>query len=192
MVVLLLTFVSLSVVMSISIPLSCISLNGYIPTLGTSPSSTSLYIACSSTNRYSTPSSSDSSMYIKSTGVVLGLACSLELQPLLHLCKNYTIDVPDLYMFQIMECTNFNFSWSVFLPHASKMVNAMATSLPIAECSTFKHSLFFSTFLLLLFFFCFLILSMSMLTSLCFLLICYYLQFLNIVIRIHAFTNFEL
>jgi hypothetical protein len=35
-------------------------------------------------------------------------------------------------------------------------------------------------------------LSMSMLTSLCFLLICYYLQFLNIVIRIHAFTNFEL
>ncbi len=105
MVACLLTFVAPNALISISITLGCIfidvyiSVDGYPLTSNTSSSSSSLCATCALTDHYSTPSySSNCSMFIGTTDVALGLACTLELQPLLHLHKNSIVNVLDLYI----------------------------------------------------------------------------------------------
>jgi hypothetical protein len=66
-------------------------------TLGLSLSSKSFWVAAyPSTNCCSTPSSLDSWICTRSTSVALGPPYSLELQPLFHLCKNFTTYDPNL------------------------------------------------------------------------------------------------
>jgi hypothetical protein len=99
MVVHLFTSVAPSAIMLISITLGCIFVYGCTPTSDLYSSSTSFYDACFSTDLRSTPLSlSDSSMYTESIGVALGRTYSLELQPLLCPCKNFTVDVPNLHI----------------------------------------------------------------------------------------------
>ncbi len=112
-----LTYVEPGTFISISITLGCTSIDictfvdGYTPTLNIFSSSTSFYIAYVLTNCCYTPSSSsDSSMFTESTNVAPGLACTFELQPLLHLHKNSNAYVPILYISWIIVCANCIFS----------------------------------------------------------------------------------
>jgi hypothetical protein len=74
-----------------------------------------LWDACALTNHFSTPSSSSNfSMFIRFIDVVHGFTCTLELWPLLHLCKNSTTNVLNLYISWIIVCTNCIFSLYVF------------------------------------------------------------------------------
>ncbi len=78
-------FISISIALGCTFINVCIFVDGYIPT--------------SSIFSSSTPSSSsDFSMFIGSIDVALGPTYTLELQPLLRLCKNSIIDVLVLYM----------------------------------------------------------------------------------------------
>ncbi len=126
------------------------SSDGYTPTSNMSSSSTSFYVAYASIDCYSTPSTSfDSSMYTRSIKGTIGLACSFELQPLLCLCKNSTIDVSNLYIYLELSYVHIASSQCTFcLLHTLKMmVNMGATLLPMAKCSALQHTLLFSTLL---------------------------------------------
>ncbi len=135
---------ALDALILISITLGCTFVNVYAPALDISSSSMS-YTAYALTNCYSTPSSSsNSSMYTKSTYVAHGPAYSLKLQPLLRMCKT------QLQMFWIciyldLSCAQIASSHcTLCLLHTLKMMVSMTTTLPpSAKCSTFQHSLLF-------------------------------------------------
>jgi hypothetical protein len=100
----LLAFVKLDTFILVSITLVstsidvCTSMDGGIPFVDLFSSYASFYVGYASINCYSTPLSSNFSMFTISINVVFGLAYTLELQPLLRLGKNSTIDVPVLYI----------------------------------------------------------------------------------------------
>jgi hypothetical protein len=152
------TSITPSTLISISSTVGCTPINIYTSIDGCTPTSNmlssfaSFYIACASIDYYSTPSSSsNSSMYTRSIDVILGHACSLELQPLICLCKNSTIDVLILYIFWIIICAHCIFSMYDLLHILKMMVNIATTLPPMAKYSKLQHVLLFST--LLLFFF---------------------------------------
>ncbi len=87
--------ISISITLGYTFVNICTSIDGCTPASMTS----SFCIACASTNCCSIAFfSSDSSMFTRSTNVALGLACALEIQPLICLYKNSIVDVPDLYI----------------------------------------------------------------------------------------------
>jgi hypothetical protein len=75
------------------------------------------------------------------------------------------------------------------LPHTLKMtMNGITISLPMVKCSALQHFPFFSTF----FFsqhFSFHLFSPSMIIYICFLFLCYYLQFLYCIIHTQFFVS---
>jgi len=186
-------FISISIALGCTFVSICTFMDDYIPTSDISSSSMSFCTTCVSTDHYSTPSSpSNFSMFTGSTNVALGPTCTLELQPLLCLRKNSTADVLVLHIFWIIVYANCIFSLYTLPFHILKMmVNAATTLLPTVKCSTLLYSLLFSTFLLLLFFptHMFLIPIFICVTSLCFLLFCYFLQFFNHIFCTHASMN---
>jgi hypothetical protein len=97
----------------------------------TSPSFVCFCVAsCPSTNQCSTFFSLfDSWMYTKSIGVAPRPPFLLELQPFIHLLKNFTAYVPNLYMSWIMECTNCIFPWYYFPSSHSKDDNECSNNL---------------------------------------------------------------
>jgi len=104
MVVHLFAFVKPGTLILIFVTFICISvdvytsMDGYTPSANIFSSYVSFYANCVLTDRYSTPLSSNFSMFTTSINVAPNLAYTLELQPLLRMYKNSTVDVLVLYI----------------------------------------------------------------------------------------------
>ncbi len=189
------------VLILISITFGCTFVDVYIfiitctLTSNTSSSFVFFCIAYASIDRYSTPSSSSNfSMFTTSINVAFGLACSLEFQqPLLHMHKNSTTYVSNLYISWIIVCKNCIFSLYVLTSshfendgECNNDLIANGWMFNIPTCFTLLNYSFASFVSLYLHF---LFLSPFMFTLLWFLFPCYFSQFFNRTLRIHAFMN---